>query len=732
MEGYLTCGFLFLGALLLVPITLLVRQAAQVRRLQATSEKLAQRVAALEGGTVAPTTPAPTATPPPLPVVTSAAPPPPQLVRPRVSEPARLAIDWEAFMGVKLFAWIGGFVLFLGVIFLVKYSFENNLITPAMRVVLGAVIGIVLVGAGWWTAHRDFRIPGQSLCATGVLVLYADIFGAHAFYGLIALAVAFVLMSAVTVAAFALAVRLDAPVVVVLGLLGGFLTPPLLLRGPDHPALLFGYVGLLNAGVAAVALRKKWDYLLPLAAIGTVLTEFAWVPENDAAGPALGFLIFLGLQAQFLFFAAFRQRQTPVTGWTARAAATVGCASLGFALRLFAFQAPVAAPGNVFGFALLANAGLCLLALGWLGQSARRDWIALAALVLTWIAEGVWQFPNFTAHATLALNWYAGFFVFFAAYPFFAEWKRPSEAKTALPWAIGALSGLLHFWLVYEIVDGAFPGLNNGLLPALFILPYAVGVWFLLRRRGVAPSSGDARLAWQLGAALFFLSLVCAIQFDREWLTLGWAVEGMALLFLFRKVPNPWLRLIGAGLLALAFARLALNPAVFEYHPRTPMRILNWYLYAYGITCFCLFAGARAVSAFRDSEIARALPRMLAVLGTVLLFILVNIEITDYFSIGPTLTFSFEGNFARDMTYSIAWALFAFVLLLVGMRSRTKWVRYAGLALLVATLAKLFLHDFAILGPLYRIGAFIGVALILIVASFVYQRFLRPVQAEER
>jgi uncharacterized membrane protein len=60
------------------------------------------------------------------------------------------------------------------------------------------------------------------------------------------------------------------------------------------------------------------------------------------------------------------------------------------------------------------------------------------------------------------------------------------------------------------------------------------------------------------------------------------------------------------------------------------------------------------------------------------------------------------------------------------MRRRTKAIRYAGLALLGVTLLKLFLHDLGELNQLYRIGAFIGVALILIVASFVYQRFLRP------
>ena len=78
------------------------------------------------------------------------------------------------------------------------------------------------------------------------------------------------------------------------------------------------------------------------------------------------------------------------------------------------------------------------------------------------------------------------------------------------------------------------------------------------------------------------------------------------------------------------------------------------------------------------------------------------------------------------MTYSIAWALYAFALLLIGMRKHTGWVRYSGVALLVATLAKLFLHDLSSLNQLYRIGAFIGVAVILIVASFVYQRFLVP------
>ena len=76
------------------------------------------------------------------------------------------------------------------------------------------------------------------------------------------------------------------------------------------------------------------------------------------------------------------------------------------------------------------------------------------------------------------------------------------------------------------------------------------------------------------------------------------------------------------------------------------------------------------------------------------------------------------------MSYSIAWAVFALLLLVVGMRKRAASARYAGLGLLSITVVKLFFHDLSQLDQLYRIGAFIVVAVIAILASFLYQRFL--------
>jgi uncharacterized membrane protein len=178
--------------------------------------------------------------------------------------------------------------------------------------------------------------------------------------------------------------------------------------------------------------------------------------------------------------------------------------------------------------------------------------------------------------------------------------------------------------------------------------------------------------------------------------------------------------------LAVTFARLAVNPAVLSYHARGDMPILNWYLYTYGIGAACFFAGAWLLCPPRERVFQVNTPPILCGLGTILTFLLVNIEIADFFTPKGehTLTFDFSGNLGRDMTYTIVWSLFALALVVVGLARRIAVTRYAGLGLLAIALFKLFFHDLAALEALYRIGALLGTAVIAIVASFLYQKLL--------
>lgn len=875
-------------------------------------------------------------------------------------------INWEQFMGVKLFAWLGGLALFLAAAYFVKYSFEHELIPPEVRVALGFLLGLGLLVGGVLMKQRQYAVTSQTLCATGVVILYAVTFACRgvyhfSFFGPLP---TFLLMALITCTAFLLAVKLEALVVAVLGMLGGFLTPVLLSTGEDNPVGLFAYIALLDAGLVAVALARPWHFLVVLAAVGTGVMELGWSENFFTVQKVLTALtVFLGFDALFLggsevarrrlrsdawfngaaagmailtmIYALFlldyaelgqrpamlgsfvvgadlclltlvlrepkwawlqivsgalahlfvalwtighltnamlswalglvllfavlhsvfpivlqrlRPQSSPVwwshifpplallmmlipifrfaaeslliwpaimlvdllaiglavltsslvsilgalavTGfvaaiWVFRIPTEIvglplvlwvvaGMAILFFAAGLFAIRKvmagksgpgelarafsgftltrestnddlkaqipamsaflpflllilvtlrlPLANPSPVFGLAVL----LLALLLG-LARTFRVHVLTAVALGCTWCLEAAWHSRHFSADTAGALivGWHLLFAAVFVAFPFFS---RDRCKDSVLPWAVAALSAPSHFPLIYRVVKVAWPNSMMGLLPAAFSVPLLGCLVVLVKWFSPEQKQRNAILAWFGGAALFFITLIFPIQFERQWITVAWALEGAALCWLFHWIPHSGLRLVGVGLLAVAFARLTFNPAVLHYHPRSSTAILNWYLYAYAVTAGSLFAAARLLAPPRHEVLNVKAPPILNTLGTVLVFLLMNIEIADYFTPAgeATLTFQFSGNFARDMSYTIAWAIFALGLVGAGIAWKLAGARYAGLALLSVTLLKLFFHDLARLSQLYRIGALAVVAVVAMLASFWYQRFLAP------
>jgi uncharacterized membrane protein len=876
-------------------------------------------------------------------------PPAPPLIEPEqevapVSSPQ--VVDWEKFLGVKLFAWVGGLALFLGISFFVKYSFEHNLIPPWMRIALGFLAGFGLVAGGLLMRRKEYAVTSQSLCATGIVALYGVSFAAHALYHLLGTVPVFAVMILITVMAFGLAVKLDARVIAILGEVGGFLTPPLLSTGVDNAPGLFGYVALLDVGLLAIALRQRWHFLFLLAAIGTGLTEFSWLgyffsaeklgtatvilavfnglaaagfwmasrlgPENKfslswvliqagvcflaicyflklpeldqrpgmvllniliadlallsiaqvskelfrfhiVAGIVAFVLLTMWINTHFsekrlywalgavLLFATLHsvypvllQRKRAIKAraiwanlfplvalglmlitifhlevismaiWpvvflldllimglafvTSSLLIVAGAVLMTGALTAaWIFRAPANYSGNelvmmvgffalVFvgggfwllekgagllageipeqdqeysrylpGFSALLPFLLLAMMLGrfpeprpnaifglvvgldvillWLANRLRAEGLDLVALAATLLLEMIWtQNPALSIAAGFALRWELVFYLLFFIYPYIL--RRDTNARI-MPWAVSALSGPAHFYFIYEAARKLWPGFGGmGLVPAAMAVPAVAALAHLWQRKDLGVEQRVRMLAWAGASALFFITLIFPIQFSRQWLTIGWALEGAALTWLYRRAPQRWLVILGVMLLVVAFARLALNLSVFSYYPRSGMRIWNWYLYSYGIVAACQFAGARFLSGPRKLVFGMDARPLLSILGTVLCFILLNIEIADFFAEGNRLRFEFSGRFDRDMTYSIAWALFALGLLLIGIRRELRPVRYASLGLLGLTLAKLFLHDLNRLGQLYRVGAFMGVAVILIFSSWVYQRYL--------
>jgi uncharacterized membrane protein len=388
-------------------------------------------------------------------------------------------------------------------------------------------------------------------------------------------------------------------------------------------------------------------------------------------------------------------------------------------LIMMTVRLPMPSPSLVFGVALL----LVVLLLG-MAKLLKIDALPGVALVGVLILESSWHMRNFSpASATIPLCWYIGFISIFTVFPFVFHRQF---ARSVSAFAASALAAPLHFFLVYRLVHVTWPVNILGLIPAVFALVPLSGLMFLLRRTPTVDNPArQSQLALFGAAALFFITLIFPIQFERQWITLGWALEGAALCWLFLRIPHPGLRLVGVGLLVAAFVRLTVNPAVLTYHSHSATPILNWYLYTYAIAAAAMFFAARLLSQPRHQISDLNVQATLYSLGTILVFLLLNIEIADYFSSSgaTTLTFQFSGNFGRDMTYSIAWSAFALLLLVVGIHQDIRAVRYASIALLGVTMLKLFLHDLSQLDQLYRIAAFVIVAIVAMIASFMYQRF---------
>ena len=173
------------------------------------------------------------------------------------------------------------------------------------------------------------------------------------------------------------------------------------------------------------------------------------------------------------------------------------------------------------------------------------------------------------------------------------------------------------------------------------------------------------------------------------------------------------------------FVRLALNPAIFEYEPRGSLRIFNWYLYTYVLCAAAMLLAAWWMSPTDDTVIGTArASRLLPAAAGVLLFLVLNIEIADYFATGPEITFRFGAGVSQDLTYTIGWLIFGMALLGVGIWQRSHAARVAAVMLIAVTTFKCFLYDLRSLEGLYRVGSFVGLAIALALVSLALQKFV--------
>lgn len=375
---------------------------------------------------------------------------------------------------------------------------------------------------------------------------------------------------------------------------------------------------------------------------------------------------------------------------------------------------------------------LLLLDLAVLALVALRPWSRLlfGAFAGTVLYFAGWWFAFYSdAQALRTAFFLTGFFLLFAFAPQFVQLNVPrgfassawDSLVTGLLPIVNAALGFIAFYslLAPSQTDWASPWLATA---------FAAFYLFLHRlpARGRLRQSPDLLSSLHLSASVVFLTIAIPLKTHGRWLTVGWLVEGAALLWVANRVRSVLLQSFAVLSMALGlFTLLTINPPA----GLTPIFNQRFATYCAAIAVF-IFAARTASQNPADARFDEfiswpALAAATAVAVNALILLAIGLEIDSYWWRlrwhGDPALYNHYRMYAQ-FSYSAWFMLFGAVLLSAGFWRRSAFLRWQALLLLAVSITKVFLFDISELSQGFRILSFLGLGALLLAVSFVYQR----------
>lgn len=183
--------------------------------------------------------------------------------------------DWVDKVGIGL--------LLIGVLFLLKYSYDQGWLNDLARIGIGAFVGAVLLGTGAWIRESNRHLSAV-LMGGAVAVFYGVVYSAFALYDFIPYSTAFALMQAVTLGGCFLAIRQHYAVLGSLAAIGAFATPFALHQPDTGPVFLATYAAIVALGMVVIYLLRGWRIVLLTTSLGAwavVLIAAIYLDASD-------------------------------------------------------------------------------------------------------------------------------------------------------------------------------------------------------------------------------------------------------------------------------------------------------------------------------------------------------------------------------------------------------------------------------------------------------------------
>ncbi|WP_054949791.1 DUF2339 domain-containing protein [Numidum massiliense] len=684
--------------------------------------------------------------------------------------------NWEQRIGGIWLNRIGAFAVVVGLAFFLKYSIDQNWIGPVGRVLIGIFTGLAMNGLGEKLGKR-YPLYAQGLFGGGSLALFFSVYAAYNFYGFISPPFAFIFFVFIMAFTVFMAIRHDALPIGILGIVGGY-TTPFLIGGLQNQGLLFGYLILLTLGVLAVSIYKKWasfvhlsfvfnqliifvvyaaDFLFvfwrergpigSLLTFVTVIYALYWLIASgynflrkknaslgdivlSVANPAMFVVWAMSLFDSSPFLSDYKGVFAAFFGLTYIVFARLAARLLpkdkrlretfyGIAIVLFTIAPPLhfgAWLAKLFSFltaGTLASLIVCM-------YKKRRDLVILSAYITfvvnyyAFFAVRSW----ITFHNRLDLGTMFSFLVvIFAAYTVSVTGYGIYKQKTPVSKEVVVFSIFNAFAFVFGstlLLGETFMAGNKGIWIALWAVFYGYLAYSCHTR---LPQ--DKQHFYALGGtALTFLTVSIPMQFDGAVIGIGWAIEAVALLLILYKIADRYLANSALGILALAM--LTAFTYLVELY-RESRFFLNEPTFLWLVASVALYVFSKGLERAKANVYADLKVDIVFLLRGVLLFFIfigLSFQNNHFFTLK-----TFKALVSPEqLTLSVIWLTYAFILFVLGVRKRLNYLRYVALALFALVIVKAFLVDLSSVDTVLKIALFSLLGGCLLIVSFVYQK----------
>lgn len=644
----------------------------------------------------------------PLAAPSSATPP---TAAPRASLRGLPRLDWEALIGGQGALWVGSAALFLAVAFFLAYAWQ--FLGPAGRTVTGFLLGAGLLALGAFSRTRAQNWFGVGIMGAGLAILYLNTWAGFQRSALFGGEAAFAMMIATTLGGVVLAVRLGAMSLISLATLGGFMTP-LVLGGTSDSLSVLLYVAVLNTGIVATSLFKRWKLPVALSFAGTVflLLAMLFTGRLDAL-PGVTFAFMTLYFAQFFgascVYSLWRREPTPAEDLFLPCLAALFYALAGYGL----VEEPLGAWRVVFPLLLAAFFGL----VSWIASrrvpsdlAFRNVCTGLGLFFLTLAApiqlEAGWLAAAWAAEAALLETLGIRF-----GSPLFRRAGQAVFVLYAASLLVVFLGSLLPPPLGFESLERGM-SLGVGVLAAFWLV-----IW---SSRWKPAGWAIAPYSWlaMLGLAVLLVQQLLAFDGwgharDPFLAAFGlWALAAAGGHRLGIRLDVPALRQASVTLAAVALVGILVVGFGDAYRP-----VLNLRFAAFALAAGAMLAIASTRDRLPEAEAAwlEKVPLAASVLGI------------WAFTLETFSAFQHSGipNWERpaQLGISLWWTLSGALLLAYGVRRRRRWFRLLALGVLGVTALKVFLFDLSSLDTPLRILSFGGLGIVLIAISWLYSRY---------